>query len=89
MRGATQLFKGLMARFKSILFEGDEEKLSGKQMDMLEARIDSAERILLKERDCLLEELQSEADPLRRRRIILGITEIENVLKKRRMLEDS
>jgi len=52
-------------------------------------RMDSAERILLKERDNLLKEFNKESDPIRRRRLMLGITEIETILKKRQMLGDS
>jgi len=89
MGGVTQLFEALITRLKSVLFAGDNEKLLEKQMDELEMRMDSAERILLKERDNLLKEFNKESDPIRRRRLMLGITEIETILKKRRMLGDS
>ncbi len=87
--GVPQLFKALITRLKSKLFAGDNDKLLDKQADELETRMDSAVRILLKERDNLLEELVKESDPIRRRRLILGVTEIETILEKRRMLEES
>ncbi|MHB8842496.1 MAG: hypothetical protein ACYC56_12055 [Candidatus Aquicultor sp.] len=89
MGGVPQLFKALITRLKSTLFAGDSDKFLDKQMDELEMRMDSAERILLKERDNLLKELSKESDPIRKRRLILGITEIETILKKRRMFEES
>lgn len=83
------MFKAWLSRLKSMLFMGDNDKLLDKQMDELETRMGSAVRILLVEHDNLLEELGKESDPIRRRRLILGITEIEAILKKHWMFEES
>ncbi|MBE0447936.1 MAG: hypothetical protein IBX64_07550 [Actinobacteria bacterium] len=86
MKRLMGLIKNGVAQLQRNLDRGGKKQLLNNQLNDLQTHIDSADHLLMKEYESLVEALEKEKDPIKRYRIMVGVVELEIVLEKRRML---
>ncbi|HZD59691.1 MAG TPA: hypothetical protein VE439_04470 [Anaerolineae bacterium] len=86
MRKLVTLIRGKIAQLRLSLRHEGEGRSVNNQHD--NAQVDSANYVLMQEYESLKKSLESVEDPIERYKIMRGLTELELVIEKRRLLAE-